>query len=646
MFDENTLNMLEQNYRARRPQVKGAQTTAPKKKKSFLMDQISTVGGIAGGIGGSFVAPLAGTAGGAALGSALGESLENVLMGESATKNVAKEAALGGVFGAGPLKLAKAGMALKGGATAGQAAKEGAEFSVRGAIGRKAEQMATHAATKQFGIQGQFINKFSRQFKEDPGKVLTRYGIASEDDVAKHITKQQQVFDDLVQSAGNIKKTTIQNKFGDLAKNLSKLGVPEDKLMGQQLMKETDDLLAQYGDNVPASVLNQVKARYDALARQTMGQDARLANLNKRVADGMREVIQDATGNKQLKQTGMELSKLRNLQDEIGKRAATVENRNASPLGLRNLLGAGIGGGVGFGAGGPVGGLVGAGAVAAVNSPTGRRLSAQGTQKLANNLVNSGGKAANSQLSNAARIGVPLGLTNMGDSGEPQPQSLEDALMGLQQQNVLGDQTTENQTPWLENGTSGPLDPETKQPVSPYSREALMYDMQRDPQNADKYMDYYKMIQEIYAPADGATDMSQSTRNSLASSDNALNTLNQLEGLYGDAGGGSGRVGGAVKGLVAKTGFDTGAKVYNDASNASVTQFAKALAGAGAGTVSDMDAKVILSFIPKITDTPAEARAKFAALRQRLDEAKNNSMLYGSGGGSLEDALMQQQGAY
>lgn len=85
-------------------------------KKGFLLDQISTAGGILGGIGGSFVAPLAGTAVGSAAGSALGEALENAITGDNIGKNVGKEALLGGIFGAGPIKLAKAGLSAAKGA--------------------------------------------------------------------------------------------------------------------------------------------------------------------------------------------------------------------------------------------------------------------------------------------------------------------------------------------------------------------------------------------------------------------------------------------------------------------------------------------------------------------------------------------------
>lgn len=102
---------------------------AQQKKKSFLVDNISTLGGILGAIGGSFVAPVAGTAAGGAAGAGLGEAIENKISGEDVTKNVGKEALLGGLFSAGPIRLAKYAKggtaALRGGASAGEAMQSG-----------------------------------------------------------------------------------------------------------------------------------------------------------------------------------------------------------------------------------------------------------------------------------------------------------------------------------------------------------------------------------------------------------------------------------------------------------------------------------------------------------------------------------------
>lgn len=144
------------------------------------------------------------------------------------------------------------------------------------------------------------------------------------------------------------------------------------------------------------------------------------------------------------------------------------------------------------------------------------------------------------------------------------------------------------------------------------------------------------LLEEAQAPA--LSNLSQSNQSALASADNATNTVNQLEQLFAQAGGGSGRLGGLVQNVNANVGFDKNANIYNSLSQASVTQIAKALAGPGAGTVSDADARVIIAALPTLTDSPEEAQAKFAALRQRLEAAKQNTLLYGAGGTATDTA--------
>lgn len=85
-----------------------------KKKKGFMVDQISTAGGILGGLAGLPLG-IIGAGGGAAVGSGLGEAIENIITGDDLGKNVVKETAIGGVLGAGPGRLLKSGLALKGG---------------------------------------------------------------------------------------------------------------------------------------------------------------------------------------------------------------------------------------------------------------------------------------------------------------------------------------------------------------------------------------------------------------------------------------------------------------------------------------------------------------------------------------------------
>lgn len=132
------LQALERNYRpgmSRKPEQKPEQKQPEKKQKDFFTDLLSTLTGAGGTAAGAAlgtallpgIGTLIGAGLGGALGSAGGEVAENAMTGDDLMKNVGTEAALGGVFGAGPIRLLKAGAqgvgALRG-ARAAQAATE------------------------------------------------------------------------------------------------------------------------------------------------------------------------------------------------------------------------------------------------------------------------------------------------------------------------------------------------------------------------------------------------------------------------------------------------------------------------------------------------------------------------------------------
>lgn len=152
-----------------------------------------------------------------------------------------------------------------------------------------------------------------------------------------------------------------------------------------------------------------------------------------------------------------------------------------------------------------------------------------------------------------------------------------------------------------------------------------------DTASASVLGDMYKLAAEMEQQSAGS-ELSQSARTSLATSGNAINTLDQLESLYGGAGGGSGKIGGSVANLTAGLGLNGGVQTYNDLSASSVSQLAKAINGGG--QVSDADAAVIVRALPLVTDSPEVAQAKFNALRQRLLVAQQNTVAYGTGGGN------------
>lgn len=139
--------------------------------------------------------------------------------------------------------------------------------------------------------------------------------------------------------------------------------------------------------------------------------------------------------------------------------------------------------------------------------------------------------------------------------------------------------------------------------------------------------------------AQGGGALGATAKNGLASSANGISTLNQLEQLFGQAGGGSGRIAGSVQNFLGNAGLNNNADLYNSQANSTITQLAKALNGGG--QVTDADARVVINALPKVTDNPEVAQQKFEALRQRLQVAAQNTAQYGGGSTDLSSILSQ-----
>ncbi|THG30672.1 hypothetical protein [Naasia lichenicola] len=129
--------------------------------------------------------------------------------------------------------------------------------------------------------------------------------------------------------------------------------------------------------------------------------------------------------------------------------------------------------------------------------------------------------------------------------------------------------------------------------------------------------------------APGLGSLSATTGQALATSSNGLSTLDQLEGLFQQAGSGGGQIGGRVQTFLGNAGLDDNAAAYTSLAESATSQLAKAINGSG--TVSDADAAALIKALPQLTDNPRVAAAKFAALRARLQGSQSNALLYGGG---------------
>lgn len=153
-------------------------------------------------------------------------------------------------------------------------------------------------------------------------------------------------------------------------------------------------------------------------------------------------------------------------------------------------------------------------------------------------------------------------------------------------------------------------------PTSEYSRETMLADIQKDPDNMSDYIKLYETLN----PEGGATD-DKSTR--------GLNSLNQLGELYSQAGGGQSRAGGFLQNVLGKAGESSQVNAYNQVRDGLVAGIARALGETG--VLSDQDIARYKKMLPNITDNPEEAQIKIETLKSIMQA--NQSI-----GGGTSDA--------
>lgn len=614
------------------------QPVQQKKKKNFWLDQISTAGGILGGIGGSFIAPIAGTAGGAAAGSALGEAIEKMIDPSSTDwGNVAQEGIIGGIMGAGPIKLLKgAGAGAKALATGADdvvgVASKAALTPLRQKAGQATLGAADNLAVKSFRLTPTQLTKFQGKFGEDAGQVIRKYGFQSADDITtKGIEPLQQQFDDAITGITGVTKDSLRTNLMKRVNKLSTAGPSDTKAVGGQLKKEADNLLKGYGDVIDAKELNLIRRQFDDLVNYTekAANPARYG-VNKRMADGIRETLQQADQTGNLKNVGRELNKLRQLSD-IASRQGNL-GRGSLPLNLPTLLG-GAAGGAAFG---PAG-IGTAGAVAAVNSNTGRRLAMSGAEKLGGKLAAT--KGGQSALGIAGRIGATGMLSGAGASGSQEdtmldPQSLENSAsnpnanpnsMAPMSASMMGEQYQTQQ--------------DLSSPFAPQNLEsAIMQIMQQggDMGDVSKFLTVAKTMQELTGGNQAqAKPLSQGQQERA----DLIKALDNTEGIMSTGSINYGPIGSRVEGVKSMfNAADPETLAFKNTVSGLRAAITKARAGA---SLTPGELKMLAQYTPSDTDSEQVVRSKLAQLRG----------LYGyqaptGGGSSLEDAIMQSQYSY
>lgn len=167
-----------------------------------------------------------------------------------------------------------------------------------------------------------------------------------------------------------------------------------------------------------------------------------------------------------------------------------------------------------------------------------------------------------------------------------------------------------------------------------------MADIQRDPENADKYVEYYGMLQEVYAPPDQGTELTSSQQKTAVTSQNALNDIGVVEEFLNS--------GNINKGLVP---FNENALVGNalglNKLNAALFNIGDVIlrSRTGAAAPKEEIEKFVAGYLPRAGEDPQTQRYKLNRAYQELQGMINPPAALGGGRASagLEEALMEAQ---
>lgn len=650
-----------QYYDPRQAQAQAASTKTKKKEDNLLASLLPMGGGIAGAAGGAAlgagigsVVPVIGTGIGGLLGALIGGAAgggggkvaENAIEGnKNIWEGVPQEAALSGIMGAGPLRLGKAAIDTVRGVKAGagltealtKAGTNAVEGSITGKLGEKLTNASNDLAVKDFRLTPTQLNNFSTKYGEDASQVIKRYGLSGKD--ASTITEStikplQNEFDTIATKVATVPTADVLKSFSSRYEPLIGSAVQDKQVIGQQLKQQAEAIAKKYGTDIPSTELNNLRKEFDGLVSYAdkAANPARYG-VNKRSADAAREALQTAADNTGIKssqgmtfkEVGNELSKLRQLTNNIGRQEQL--GRGNLPVGLGNAPGAIIGA-----AGGLPVAAAGYGVNAALNSNVGRRLLTSGAEKLGNKLTQKAAETNPYSIGQVAKRVVPVGLA--GAIMDDQSLGGKNSSQNTSVNSMSSTEPINNNIPQLYNNVNSSA---SSASANPYPRENMLADIQRDPKNAQDYMKYYQTMQEIYqAPAQ--TKYSGSTAGTITDMYKGLQTLQDLSSMVG----GQDYAGGVIQGNVRKLNpFDTTYKQQQAMVDTARQIVGKAMEG---GVLRKEDEEKYKKILPTMQDDPEVAVSKINYITNVIaNNMQQYTGLVSGGGNSLSDVLSSLQ---
>jgi hypothetical protein len=653
MFDEAMLAQLESNYRLMQPKK-----PQPAKKKggkggtltSLISEGGAIGGGAAGAAIGSGILPGIGTLVGGGLGAAIGafggRVAENKVRDDRiGVGDAAKEAALSGILGAGPGRL------LKGATTAVKTARGGASLedaliqggnravsaSAAKATGDRLAKAGEGLIAKEFRLNPTQQANFRKLHGEEAVSVLRRYNVKRPEDVQAKIMPLQSAFDDVVDRIPSASKGEVAKAMKAIYEPLIKSKVLTTQALGQQVKAQADAIIKGSGGQVSATELNTLRQAFDGAVNYTQRGTSEFG-VNKKSADAIRKLLQQKADDaglqfegKTFRDVGLELRKLRNIDDIVGKQSYL--GTGSLPANIPALLG-GIGGGAV--AGGPAGAALGLGGTILLNSPAGRRAIANTTLRGGEKLAARGEAANPYGVAGVAKRIAPVGLAGALLEQSQSEKSTQPTTM-MTPNNSIQPNASIGGLSQIDEGLS------TDSPFAPENLEnaiAQIINSGGTVDDAAKFVGLATSIQKIRQSGQaGQKPMSAEAAKVTSNAQLGLQALDDLEGtissdpsaLRNSVIPGRGVAGGIL-------GRALGTQELDAARQQVVDVIARLRTGAA---ITNDEAARFTQFLPVAADTPDVQAQKLNYLRTQFADILQRT---GNSANSLEDALMSVQG--
>lgn len=228
---------------------------------------------------------------------------------------------------------------------------------------------------------------------------------------------------------------------------------------------------------------------------------------------------------------------------------------------------------------------------------------------------------SNPAITGALRAGEGVALGSLVKPGDQSPQNAETTM-----QNTMYP---------INNSTIDTLSTEQPQASSPYPKENLMADIKRDPKNAQKYIEYYQMIESVYG-ASTNLKLNNTAVQTISDLQTGIDNLGSLEDRLMSSSANNPVVG-ALRSAIP---FDTEANSLRAEIDRVKQVVGKALEG---GVLRKEDEIKYARILPTINDTDAVARRKVQAIRadltNKLQTYMQNQAMYSGGGTDIQAIL-------